>query len=399
MKDHSAIPQRFYSLDVLRGVAALTVVFWHWQHFFFNGAVPGPVDLERLPLYRVLFLAYTRGWFAVDLFFVLSGFVFYWLYSGQVSAGGVSAFRFAVLRFSRLYPLHVLTLLAVAVGQLAYRNAHGSYFVYPNNDAYHFALNLGFASSWGLERGYSFNGPAWSISVEIALYGLFFLLCRVLPVRLVLLAAIAAMGFLIIDRYYSPMGRGVGAFFLGGCVYLVYQILRRHARVKEISLLVAVFAVTCWAATLYVHAAGIELHALSLTNSSMLAPLDPVQQWIVPRVLRFWAQWILFPSTILGLVLLETTFGALGRSIAFLGDISYSSYLLHFPLQLGVLSITNALGIDRGIYYESLTMMCFFVVLLVVSFTSYHYFEVPLQDRLRKKRGLRMAFTKGKGVP
>lgn len=24
---------RFYSLDALRGIAALTVIFWHWQHF------------------------------------------------------------------------------------------------------------------------------------------------------------------------------------------------------------------------------------------------------------------------------------------------------------------------------------------------------------------------------
>ncbi|MDF7795325.1 hypothetical protein [Pseudomonas syringae] len=26
---------RLYTLDVLRGVAALSVVFWHWQHFFY----------------------------------------------------------------------------------------------------------------------------------------------------------------------------------------------------------------------------------------------------------------------------------------------------------------------------------------------------------------------------
>jgi len=28
----SVSPSRFYSLDVLRGVAALSVVLWHWQH-------------------------------------------------------------------------------------------------------------------------------------------------------------------------------------------------------------------------------------------------------------------------------------------------------------------------------------------------------------------------------
>ena len=26
--------ERVYSLDALRGLAALSLVFWHWQHFF-----------------------------------------------------------------------------------------------------------------------------------------------------------------------------------------------------------------------------------------------------------------------------------------------------------------------------------------------------------------------------
>src|SRR5262249_54324308 len=33
----AALPRHFYSLDALRGVAALVVVFWHWQHFFVSG--------------------------------------------------------------------------------------------------------------------------------------------------------------------------------------------------------------------------------------------------------------------------------------------------------------------------------------------------------------------------
>src|SRR5437762_3835756 len=205
-----SIPKRLYSLDVLRGLAALSVVFWHWQHFSYSGTQPAIVSPERLPLYPVFFLFYTKGALAVDLFFSLSGFVFFWLYSDSVSRKTISGREFAWLRFTRLYPLHLATLLAVAFGQWAYHSRTGAFFVYHFNDAKHFALNLFLGSSWGLENGFSFNGPVWSVSVEVALYAMFFLWCRRLPIRMIGLAAMSAAGFLLITRLYAPIGRGVG---------------------------------------------------------------------------------------------------------------------------------------------------------------------------------------------
>ncbi|WWL43599.1 hypothetical protein V5O39_17130 [Pseudomonas parakoreensis] len=73
-------------------------------------------------------------------------------------------------RFSRIYPLHLLTFLAVALLQKIYSAHTGNAFVYPFNDAWHALLNVFLAPAWGLEQGWSFNGPAWSISVEVLLY-------------------------------------------------------------------------------------------------------------------------------------------------------------------------------------------------------------------------------------
>jgi peptidoglycan/LPS O-acetylase OafA/YrhL len=263
MNRQQNIVERFYSLDVLRGLASLSVVFWHWQHFFFIGTKPGIFDVTRLPFSEWAFVLYTRGWLAVDLFFSLSGFVFYWLYSKRVSEGAISPGKFALLRFSRLYPLHFATLLIVAVSQFWLFNASGNYFVYPNNDTYHFFLNLVFASSWGFERGYSFNGPIWSVSVEVLLYALFFSCSRLLPVRAIVLAFIS-IGFLVVQKYYQPIGRGIGSFFLGGCVFLAYQAIVTSHRAAALSKWATVLMIGTWMATIVIVQQRVDLSLLTL---------------------------------------------------------------------------------------------------------------------------------------
>jgi peptidoglycan/LPS O-acetylase OafA/YrhL len=152
--------RHFYSLDVLRGLAALSIVFYHWHHFFEVGTTLGPFDEGRQPLYFLLGPLYTEGWRAVSLFFSLSGFVFYWLYSLKVTEGKISAWEFAVLRFSRLYPLHFVTLLVVACEQFVLFRSFGSFFVFGNNDWYHFILQIFFISSGDSSVGFPLTAPS-----------------------------------------------------------------------------------------------------------------------------------------------------------------------------------------------------------------------------------------------
>jgi len=357
------VPQRFYSLDVLRGVAALAVVFWHWQHFFFRGTQRGAVEMQELPLFAVFSPLYRHGWLGVDLFFCLSGFVFYWLYSGVVAGNAISGRDFFVLRFSRLYPLHFATLLAVAASQALSLRITGSYFVYAHNDAYHFVLNVLFAPAWGFEEGTSFNAPVWSVSVEVALYALFFALCRLLPVRAPVLLAAAAAGLLVVEPLYLPLGRGICAFFIGGTACLAYQRIVAAGRVQAVSRWLPWLAAALW----------------------LLAPL--ALSWLPTRVQHLYLAVLVFPLTIVTLAVLETQHGELLRRAAFLGDVSYSSYLLHFPLQMLAVAAVAALGVDRGVFYSPWALAAFIAVLLAVSFASHRFLELPAQRALRR-RGL-----------
>lgn len=369
--DKLEVPKRFYSLDVLRGLAALVVVFWHWQHFFYLGTRPGAFEAGKQPLFDVFSPFYAKGWLAVDLFFTLSGFVFYWLYSRRVSERGISLREFSLLRLSRLYPLHFATLLCVGAGQLWFLSAMGSYFVYPFNDAWHFLLNVLFIPSLGLERGFSFNGPIWSVSVEVLLYATFFAVCRLLPVRLPTVLAVSVVGFVLLPLHDELIARGVASFFLGGCVYLVYRRIFASGELARWAAPLAWLTASAWVITMVTH---------------WLAPARLGR--VAVQIVHFWPTVVLFPATILSLALLETRRGELGRRWAFLGDISYSSYLLHFPLQMITIALVLRLEIAQSVFYSPWLLALFFVALVLASLASHRYFEVPVQ-RVLRKAGLR----------
>ena len=96
-------PRRFYELDSLRGVAALTVVFYHFAHIC-------PPHIEHLLLHSPLRIL-VAGHQAVILFFLLSGFVLTLPYQKRRS---LRYGFFLLKRVCRIY-LPYLGALALAV--------------------------------------------------------------------------------------------------------------------------------------------------------------------------------------------------------------------------------------------------------------------------------------------
>src|SRR5882724_2558590 len=124
---------RLAPLDALRGLAALAVpAFTHYQHF---GGDRNAYPYNAVPAVHWL---YVYSQFFVDLFFVLSGFVLTFRYFEPISAGRVDAREFFLLRFSRLYPLHALTLLTCAAVEWWLMAHHEAPVIYKQDDLYHF---------------------------------------------------------------------------------------------------------------------------------------------------------------------------------------------------------------------------------------------------------------------
>jgi peptidoglycan/LPS O-acetylase OafA/YrhL len=380
-----AFPRHFYSLDALRGVAALAVVFWHWQHFSYQGTQVTQFNQERAPLYGIFKPLYTDGWRAVELFFCLSGFIFFWLYSERISRGESSLREFAVLRLSRLYPLHLLTLLLVAAGQHFMLWRYGSFFVYPYNDLYHFGLQAAFASNWGLERGDSFNGPIWSVSVEILLYAAFFVVC-VFNLRQWWHLGIFICGGYLVMRLANPdVGRGLFAFFIGGLSFQSFSYIWRRCPSRIALQCLGAFTSLMW---IFIplnnhHSIIYRVYRHFLWNEGLNVYGRDLAGFVLLKVSHFSFETVLFPLTIVTLALWEARRGTLCKRLGVLGHLSYSSYLLHFPLQLMFAAVAFAFAAQRTLFCAPRTLLLFFVILIPLSLCSYHFLERPCQSLLR----------------
>ncbi|MDR9754844.1 acyltransferase [Pseudomonas sp. SZMC_28357] len=352
----TVFPERLYVFDALRGIAALAVVFWHWQHFFFQGAVPGLADIEQQPLYSTFFLFYRHGGDAVALFFCLSGFIFFWLFGRAVATGELTGWQFFRERFSRLYPLHLATFGAVALLQALYSRHTGSAFVYPFNDVYHGVLNLFLAPAWGLEQGWSYNAPAWSISVEVLLYLGFFLLWRYLPFPALAAALLIALATWVFPAQYKISLGGL-SFFSGGVAYLWLTWLLQKLPLRTVAVGLALACVLAW---------------IGLETGGFYA--------------RQWTFVVVFPLSIMTLVVWHRVLDPLARRLTWLGDISYASYLLHFPLQIIAAMLADKFLPGRQVFFQPWALLLFFAVLLGVSLACHHLFERPMQRWLRQRR-------------
>ena len=161
----------------------------------------------------------------VDLFFVLSGYVIAAVHA-ESEPSAASARRFLIRRFFRLYPLHLVTLVAALIvvdlqSGTAALPGYGTMV----------ALNLSMTHAWGLVPGSVLNGPSWSISTEWGAYLIFAWICLVTPVtrrRLVLLGGIglASLASLIVWRHGGLDGdllfrlpRCLMSFALGAAVW------------------------------------------------------------------------------------------------------------------------------------------------------------------------------------
>ena len=340
-------------LEALRFVAALAVLIWHYQHFSYLADLPIDLVRARLPLYGLLRPFYEAGEYGVWVFWCISGFIFFWKYRDGIFDRAVPGWSFFVFRFSRLYPLHLATLIAVAILQSLFFRMHGYFFVYQNNDVRQFLLQLLMASKWGFESGDSFNGPIWSISVEVLVYVVFFLMLRFVT-RSPLLNVVVVVACL---NFSGQIFSCLAFFYAGGLAAIARRAIVAAASRGAIER-------TGWFVATVV---PVSIAALGL------------QSHLIP-----WLFLLAYTPVLLFCLSGEIMLAAPAqRLVEAAGNMTYSSYLLHFPIQL-LMALGFAIA-GRALPFHDCAFFAVFVgATLLASYFAYRWFEAPAQSLLRK---------------
>jgi peptidoglycan/LPS O-acetylase OafA/YrhL len=101
--------------------------------------------------------------------------------------------------------------------------------------------------------------------------------------------------------------------------------------------------------------------------------------------------YVLCPLTILSLALHERVAGRSYRWLGYLGDISYSTYMIHFPMQLALAVAAARLALTPDFFMQDWVMVAFYAVLIALGTASYRFFERPLQHWIRDRQSRAVA--------
>jgi peptidoglycan/LPS O-acetylase OafA/YrhL len=341
------------ALTGLRFVATALVVVHHLA----------AVDVQFLP--RVPAILGNLG---VTFFFVLSGFILAYKYTGRL-ADRASVGRFWRARIARVWPLHMATLGVSAI----YLHGIG---VRLSDLTGRFLINASLLHAWvpNVAVYFSFNGPSWSISVEAFFYLLFpVLLAGLMWLRatsalkaaaLLWAAAVATLIATLSLRapdpefdewafYIAPVWR-LSDFVIGVALGVWFVSSRRDQALASRRRL------------------GVELAALA----APAAVATGLSLWVSPE--QSGTNTVIAPAVAVTVYGFAVSSGPITTWLAhpltlYLGEISYGVYMWH------ALLIGYAIRSPWFVGNPTLAAVILVLATIAVSSASYHLLEQPLR--------------------
>ncbi|WP_416381018.1 acyltransferase family protein [Hymenobacter sp. GOD-10R] len=365
------------SLTGVRGLAALFVVFHHWHYFLLNNSILSPSSKHYLTI------LFNHGNWSVDLFFILSGFLLsitsYNEFNDNIDK--TNYFNFIIKRFCRVYPIYIALAFCYFIAELL--------FTKHNTDILTIAVNLTlFQSLFDIKN---INPLAWSLSIEWAVYFL-------LPIMFVLFNKINSKYARVFTLYILSI-----SIILFITKSLTNPYYRNHKFLLDNIFLLNQNYVSIITTGYYPVLRGLASYLLGIATFSLL---DSGRLKLVPNSLFYLLTLIqiallfstsllantvfilLIPFMLIGLTrdhsLLSKLFST--KPIYFLGEISFSLYLLHFVFVMSISPRIEKFLMQRHVpHYKYILFFSLLSIVVALSSLLYYYLEKPLNVWFRKR--------------
>jgi peptidoglycan/LPS O-acetylase OafA/YrhL len=353
------------ALTSIRGIAAWWVVAYHFREY---------MPLNSFEWVRSF---YSQGYLAVDLFFVLSGFVLFLNYGESFFSriGKQPLLVFFSARLARIYPLYFAVLLLFLLNPIALSFFSHSGRIGDQYNVPYFILSLLMIQNWGFTNHLAWNVPGWSISTESFAYLSFPPLAHCvatylnrIPVTIVVAATALTLLALIFWSVGAPdlgfripqLGLARCCFeFLGGmCICNIYKRIGSFGPLWPIIIVTAAFGLIV----------GCEVSG---------AP----NYLVIPTA---------FCLLIFGLAGLQGPLAKLmeWRPLVFLGEISYSTYMIHFFLRDWV-----KFTLVKSPHPQLTPGLVYVALVFAASVVLFRFIEVPGRLLFRRRRALHSAIS------
>lgn len=339
------------ALDGARGIAALAVFIYHLNDYF------GGIGLLQ------------SSFLAVDMFFLMSGFVIALSYEQSLLNGTKSFKSFVLARALRLYPLYLIACcIGVSYFFIKYlTGAEGSPDLLQMLTALPATLLLApwpSAAEWGFTP-YPFAPSAWSLSLELW-YNILYALLAV-HLRTKILLSISAVSLAVLLHQASlwgslDMGWSI-ATTLGGTARFWFSfsvgilIFRHRAKLLNTSRIAFYFSIFCFA-------------FIALPKGSIFLS-------------TFWVA-VVFPLALMGGGAHQLQ-GLAAVVCNHLGRLSYGIYILHAPIILFQTGVFKVVWGDSWENHKSLLGLSIILTVLFASWFCTYYVDEPLRRHLKRR--------------
>jgi peptidoglycan/LPS O-acetylase OafA/YrhL len=343
--------RQYHTLDMLRGIASLSVVVLHYKSLFL------PIRAGSASL-------------AVDLFFLMSGVVLAKAYDEKFKAG-MSIRRFMLIRIIRLFPLYLLGLSLASAVIASSLIGNGSLGWTTGRFISAFVLGIfmlpgpGPTGPIGNTFLFPVNFPTWSLFFELIINVTFASFWPLLSQR-VLMAICLISGLLLaclafgnqnlgagVNYDYGAMGIGVirttFSFFAGVMIVRSAETKRRESL------------------TLFLIIGACVLLCLFLLPAREIGNLLCIV--------------LVFPTIVYFSMIVEPPI-ELAPAARFMGIASYAIYVLHMPLIMVLATITGRSSLEIGAPYTGIGLLVMY--LPAAAFIDSHY-DFPIRSYLKQR--------------
>lgn len=321
--------KRLAEIDVLRGLAALAVVVFHYSTY-----------CQRY--FQYFPFSFEVGRYGVQLFFVISGFFIY-----STLERCANAKEFLLLRFSRLYPAYWITLLVVLIAE----KIQSSKVIWWSGYAVNATMLQSFVGFPNIDEVY------WTLGVEMSFYLMMalFLATGLIrhPIRVTLVWLGIANVWFVVHGSPSPIATKLevvarilsyAPFFVLGMMF--HLVKKSQGRIVMYPAMVILFSLlTAW-----------------FTGGGVIGIVASISTLLFALALSGKLRMLVSPVTL------------------WLGSISYSVYLVHRNLGYAALAKLNASGFDSRFAF----ILVLAGALLIASALTY-WIERPFLRLFREK--------------